>query len=113
LEAGPESRWFNALIGNRDYSSGAIRRWLAEREINAGIPYRLDEHAAAGYARAMYREPGVVERTINRLKRYRRIPTRLEKLASKVSGDDHQCMYPAEDPALQTGPRTPGSESVP
>jgi transposase len=31
----------------------------------------------------LYRERNVVERTINRLKRYRRIATRYEKLASR------------------------------
>lgn len=48
----------------------------------AVIPKRRDEHGPDGYDRALYRERNVVERTINRLKRYRRIATRYEKLAS-------------------------------
>jgi transposase len=82
LEAGLERCWFDALVGDRGYSSGALRRWLAEREITAVIPHRRDEHGPDGYDRTLYRERNVVERTINRLKRYRRIATRYEKLAS-------------------------------
>jgi transposase len=82
LEAGLERCWFDAVVGDRGYSSGAIRAWLAEREIMAVIPKRRDEHGPDTYDRRLYRERNVVERTINRLKRYRRIATRYEKLAS-------------------------------
>lgn len=39
----------------------------------------MGDHA---YDEDAYRERSVIERTINRLKRYRRIATRYEKLAS-------------------------------
>lgn len=45
------------------------------------IPKRDDEMGPKQYDREAYRERSVVERTINRLKRYRRIATRYEQLA--------------------------------
>jgi transposase len=45
------------------------------------IPYREDELGFHEYDREAYRERPNIERVINRLKRYRRITTRYEKLA--------------------------------
>lgn len=48
----------------------------------AVIPYREDEGGDHAYDREADRERPVIERAINRLKRYRRIATRYEKLSS-------------------------------
>ena len=71
-----------AVAGDKAYSSAEIRNWLLQRDVEAVIPYREDEMGPREYDRARYRERPDIERTINRLKRFRRIATRYDKLAS-------------------------------
>jgi transposase len=82
LEETLERMWPDAVAGDKGYSTAAIRNWLAQREIEAVIPKRENEMGPKQYDREAYRERTIVERTINRLKRYRRIATRYEKLAA-------------------------------
>jgi transposase len=82
LEQGLERMWPEAVAGDKGYSASELRNWLQEREIEAVIPYRDDEMGDHEYDREAYRERPMIERTINRLKRYRRIATRYDKLAS-------------------------------
>lgn len=70
------------LVGDRAYSSGKTRRYLRGRGIRCGIPRRRDEPPARSFDRQLYRERNVVERAINRFKRFRRIATRYEKTAA-------------------------------
>lgn len=74
--------WPDAVAGDKGYSATELRLWLAEREIAAIIPKRRDEDSPNDYDRQAYRERPMIERTINRLKRFRRIATRYETLAS-------------------------------
>ncbi|MBE1536999.1 transposase [Actinomadura algeriensis] len=80
------------MIADKVCSSAAIRRFLRERGIAATIPERVDQKA--GRARrgsrggrppvfdpALYRRRNVVERCIGRLKQWRGIATRFDKLA--------------------------------
>ena len=55
---------------------------MARQEIEAVIPWRSNELGAREYDRERYRRRSRVEQTINRLKRFRRIATRYEKLAA-------------------------------
>lgn len=82
LEQGLDRMWPEAVAGDKGSSASALRHWLQEREIEAVIPYRDDERGDHAYDRAACRERPMIERTINRLKRYRRIATRYDKLAS-------------------------------
>ena len=68
--------------GDKGYSSGKIRQYLRRRGIKALIPCKKNERPRRGFDQAVYRERNVVERLINRLKRYRRIGTRSEKRAA-------------------------------
>ena len=70
------------LVADKAYSSNAIRHSLARRGIRATIPRRKDEMRPGPFNREAYRQRNLVERCINRLKQYRRIATRYEKLAS-------------------------------
>lgn len=81
LEATLERMWPDAVAGDKAYSTSEVRNWLTPREIAAVIPYRDNEAGPRTYDRDAYRERPIIERTINRLKRYRRIATRYEKLA--------------------------------
>jgi transposase len=82
LEAALERLWPEAVAGDKAYSSAELRTWLLERAIEPVIPKRSDESGPDDYDRAAYRERSLIECTINRLKRYRRIATRYEKLAA-------------------------------
>ena len=82
LEQSLERMWPDAVAGDKGYSASEVRNWLQAREIEAVIPYREDEMGPHRYDRDLYRERPVIERTINRLKRFRRIATRYDKLAT-------------------------------
>jgi len=69
------------LAGDKGYSSAAARRLLRRRGITPVIPTRSTERRNPHFDRAAYRERNQVERLFNRLKRYRAIATRYEKLA--------------------------------
>lgn len=81
LEHALEHMWPDAVAGDKGYSASDLRAWLTDHEIAAVIPTR-DNERDQDYDREAYRERPMIERTINRLKRYRRIATRYEKLAS-------------------------------
>ena len=82
LERALHRMWPEALAGNKGYSSSDLRNWLGEREIEAVIPYRKDEMGPHDYDKDLYRERPKIEQTINRLKRFRRVATRADKLAT-------------------------------
>jgi transposase len=82
LEQSLERMWPDAVAGDKGYSASDLRNWLQAHDIEAVIPYREDESGEHAYDREAYRERPIIERAINRLKRYRRIATRYEKLAS-------------------------------
>jgi transposase len=69
------------VIGDKAYSSGKIRRYLRRRGICLTIPRRSNERRRGKFDRTIYRERNRVERTINRLKQFRRVATRYEKRA--------------------------------
>jgi transposase len=81
LEQATDRLWPDAVTGDKGYSASELRNWLQAHDIEAVIPYREDEAGDHDYDREAYRERPIIERAINRLKRYRRIATRYEKLA--------------------------------
>ena len=70
------------VAGDKGYSSPTVRRYLKGRGIGAVIPTKADQEPEPAFDRAAYRERNAVERTINRLKQWRRIATRYEKRAA-------------------------------
>jgi transposase len=74
-----------AVAGDKGYSHPRIRRYLAARGIRAVIPRRSDQRPGDGrvrFDREAYRRRNVVERCVGRLREYRRVGTRYEKLAA-------------------------------
>jgi transposase len=69
------------VVGDKGYSSRKVRRYLRRHGIGATIPKKADEKPQRLFDRALYRERNRVERCINRLKQFRRVATRYEKLA--------------------------------
>lgn len=69
------------LVGDKAYSSDAIRTYLRQRGIRYTIPRRSNEERRGQFDDASYRLRNRIERLINRLKQFRRIATRYEKRA--------------------------------
>ena len=69
------------VVGDKAYSSGTIRGYLRRRGIRVTIPRRSNERRRGKFDQEVYRERNRVERTINRLKQFRRVATRYEKRA--------------------------------
>jgi transposase len=82
LERALDRMWPDAVAGDKGYSGSDLRNWLGHREIEAVIPKRDDESGPNDYDRGLYRERPLIEQTINRLKRFRRVATRYDKLAA-------------------------------
>jgi transposase len=70
------------LIGDKAYSSRAIRQYLRRHGIRLTIPRKRGEHRTGPFDRRLYRQRNTIERLINRLKQFRRIATRYEKRAA-------------------------------
>ena len=85
-KAGPARRRFATLAGDKGYDSAAAREAIRKRGSKALIPSRKRRDGsyperAAGFDKSLYKRRNVVERLIGRLKEFRRIATRYDKLA--------------------------------
>ncbi|HEX5159022.1 MAG TPA: IS5 family transposase [Ktedonobacterales bacterium] len=69
------------VVGDKGYSSRKVRRYLARRGIRAVIARRNNEPQQRDFDRACYCQRNRIERLISRLKQFRRVATRYEKLA--------------------------------
>ncbi len=70
-----------SVVGDKGYSSRKARRYLARRGIRSVIAHRTNEPHQRPFDRERYRERNRIDRLVNRLKQFRRIATRYEKLA--------------------------------
>lgn len=69
------------LVGDKGYSSRKNRGYLRRRGIRITIARRADERRRGSFDKALYRNRNLVERCINKMKQFRRVATRYEKLA--------------------------------
>lgn len=77
------------LVADKGYSARSIRAYLRRRGIACTIPERADQIAGrrrrgeplCRLDRSIYRRRNVVERCFNRLKQYKALATRYDKLA--------------------------------
>jgi transposase len=69
------------VIGDKAYSSQAIRALCRRRGIRTTIPRRMDERRRGPFDRTLYRVRHKVEGALNRAKQYRSLATRYEKRA--------------------------------
>ncbi|ONI50043.1 Transposase DDE domain protein [Streptomyces sp. IB2014 011-1] len=78
------------VLGDKGYSSKAIRTWLRQRGVGHTIPERADQirnrlrRGSRGgrppaFDKQFYKQRNVVERCFNRLKQWRGIATRYDK----------------------------------
>jgi transposase len=73
---------FDRMIADRGYDSNAIRHAIAQQGAEAVIPSTSSRKAPIPYDRHIYRARNLVERLWCRLKDWRRIATRYDKLAA-------------------------------
>ena len=73
------------LVGDKGYTGRRIRNYLRRRGIRLTIPRLSNEPRRGPFNREIYRQRNIVERAINRLKQFRRIATRYEKLAANYT----------------------------
>lgn len=82
------------VLADKAYSSRAIRAWCRRRNIAVTIPERADQVAnrlrrgsrggrPPAFDKETYKHRNVVERCFNRLKQFRAIATRFDKLATR------------------------------
>ena len=72
--------------GDRAYDSNAIRQALAQANKEAVIPPRSNRTNSPDYDREKYKQRNRVERLFNRLKHFRAVATRNDKLAQMFLG---------------------------
>ena len=70
-----------AVAGDKGYSSGKVRAWIAAIGALDVVPTMRHEPRREGFDTDLYRERNVVERCFGWLKECRRVATRYEKLA--------------------------------
>ena len=73
---------FDRLIADRGYDSNAVRAAIAELGAETVIPATTSRRAPIPYDRIAYRARNLVERLWCRLKDWRRVATRYDKLAA-------------------------------
>ena len=74
-----------AIVADKAFDSDALRQNIAQRGAKAVIPPRSNRNAPASYDRHQYRHRNLIERHFCRIKHFRRIATRYEKLAQRFA----------------------------
>jgi transposase len=69
------------LLGDKGYDANSLRSLLAARKTTAVIPSTASRKTLIPYDARVYRQRNLVERMFCRLKDYRRVATRYDKLA--------------------------------
>ena len=76
----------DAVLADKGYDSDANRAAIRKAGAEPCIPPRKNRTAPAAYDRHLYRERNVVERYFARVKQYRRVATRYDKLKATYLG---------------------------
>ena len=69
------------LIADKAYDADRLRAWLHDKGIEAVIPGRAARAVVYPLNRTAYRRRNIVERMFGRLKNWKRIATRYDRLA--------------------------------
>jgi transposase len=80
------------LAGDKGYSAGWVRQLLREMGITPVIAHRKNEARSEEFDQEAYRQRNLIERCVGRLKEFRRVATRYEKLALHYLGMLHLAM---------------------
>ena len=69
-----------AVVGDKAYGARRIRRWGRQKHVRIVVPRKSNEQRSGYFSKSLYRERNLVERVIGRLKEFRSLATRYEKL---------------------------------
>jgi len=69
------------LLADKAYDADSLRRWLKQRKIRAAIPSTASRRTPYPLDRAAYKRRNVIERMFCKLKNWRRLATRYDRLA--------------------------------
>ena len=76
----------STLIGGKAYDSSTLRQTAATRGVKTCIPGRTNRTTTVPFSASLYRRRHRVENFFQRIKRYRRVATRFDKLAETFLG---------------------------
>jgi transposase len=76
----------DAMLADKGYDADAIRKELANANIEAVIPAKSNRCNPVPHDRAKYRWRNQIERLFNKLKNWRRVATRYDKTAESYVG---------------------------
>jgi transposase len=74
------------VVADKGYDSDAFRQWLSDRGIKPCIPPRRNRKTPARFSKVSYRKRHLVENFFERIKNFRRVATRYDKLAETFFG---------------------------
>jgi transposase len=69
------------LLGDKAYDSAELRLWLTHRGAKPVIPNRSNRKQPFSFSKRLYKERRRIENAFARLKDFRRIATRYDRLA--------------------------------
>ena len=69
------------LLADKAYDADSLRRWLKQRRVKAVIPSTATRTTPYPFDRRAYRRRNTIERLFCRLKNWRRLATRYDRLA--------------------------------
>ena len=69
------------LIADKGYDANALREAVRQRKAWANIPPKANRRDPICFSKHLYKARNLVERFFNRIKQFRRIATRYDKLA--------------------------------
>jgi transposase len=76
----------SVIVADKAYDSTAFRETVARKGSRTCIPSRSNRLAAPSYSKAIYRRRHRVENFFQKIKRFRRVATRYDKLAESFLG---------------------------
>ena len=76
----------NAVIADKAYDAGHLHQAVHDAGAQAVIPPRSNWKAPRDYDKALYKERNLAERFFNKLKQFRRVATRYDKLLANYEG---------------------------
>lgn len=73
------------ILGDKAYGARTVREYISEQGGTYTIPPRKNLHEPWEYDHQIYKNRNIVERFFNRIKSFRRVATRYDKLSSSFS----------------------------
>ncbi len=75
-----------AVIADKGYDADHLREAVQARQAEPVIPSKSNRRTPIKYDKALYKERNLVERFFNKLKQFRRVATRYDKLLANYRG---------------------------